>query len=53
MIKQATTLGELIKSGYQSKSIKDEIRQNLIKKIAAKKALPLFVSVNSCTNFCR
>ena len=33
---KATTLGELIKSGYQSKSIKDEIRQNLIRKIAAK-----------------
>jgi len=36
MIKQATTLGELKKNGYQTKSIKDEIRQNLIKKIAAK-----------------
>jgi magnesium chelatase subunit I len=31
-----TTLGELKKSGYVSKSIKDEIRTNLIKKIKAK-----------------
>src|SRR6187549_3188889 len=31
-----TTLGGLKKSGYVSKSIKDEIRQNLIKKITAK-----------------
>src|ERR1700741_1455601 len=30
------TLGELKKSGYVSKSIKDEIRHNLIKKIQAK-----------------
>ena len=30
------TLGELKKSGYVSKSIKDELRQNLIKKIQAK-----------------
>lgn len=30
------TLGELIKSGYVSTSIKDEIRTNLIKKIKAK-----------------
>ncbi len=30
------TLGELKKSGYVSKSIKDEIRNNLIKKIQAK-----------------
>jgi magnesium chelatase subunit I len=30
------TLGELKKSGYQSISIKDEIRKNLIKKITAK-----------------
>ncbi|MEX1201610.1 MAG: magnesium chelatase, partial [Ferruginibacter sp.] len=32
----ASTLGELKKSGYQPKSIKEEIRQNLIKKITAK-----------------
>ena len=30
------TLGELKKSGYVSKSIKDEIRNNLIKKIQSK-----------------
>ncbi|MCH5597086.1 hypothetical protein [Niabella ginsengisoli] len=30
---QATTLGELIKSGYKSRSIKEEIRQNLIQKL--------------------
>ena len=30
------TLGELKKSGYVSKSIKDEIRENIIKKIKAK-----------------
>lgn len=30
------TLGELKKSGYISKSVKDEIRENLIKKIKAK-----------------
>ena len=29
-----TTLGELKKSGYQSKSIKDELRDNLLEKIA-------------------
>jgi magnesium chelatase subunit I len=31
-----TTLGQLKKSGYTSKSIKDEIRNNLVKKIKAK-----------------
>src|SRR5580658_7800598 len=31
-----TTLGELKKSGYVSKSIKDELRTNLIKKIKLK-----------------
>jgi magnesium chelatase subunit I len=31
-----TTLGELKKSGYQPKSIRDEIRQNLIQKIQQK-----------------
>jgi magnesium chelatase subunit I len=36
MKKNITTLGELIKSGYVSTSIKDEIRINLIKKITAK-----------------
>src|SRR4249919_1041160 len=36
MTKKATTLGELKKQGYTSKSIKDELRENLIKKIRAK-----------------
>src|SRR6188474_2226619 len=36
MTKKATTLGELKKQGYTSKSIKDELRNNLIKKIQAK-----------------
>lgn len=36
MITKATTLGELKKSGYQPISIKDEIRNNLIKKLSAK-----------------
>ena len=35
-INKISTLGELKKSGYQSRSIKDEIRDNLIKKIKAK-----------------
>jgi len=30
-ISKIKTLGELKKSGYQSRSIKDEIRENLIK----------------------
>ena len=34
--KKPTTLGELKKSGYTSRSIKDEIRENLIIKIKAK-----------------
>ena len=36
MKKKPTTLGELKKQGYISKSIKDEVRDNLIKKIKAK-----------------
>jgi magnesium chelatase subunit I len=32
-IKSIKTLGELKKSGYETKSIKDEVRQNLIEKI--------------------
>ena len=36
MKKNSITLGELKKSGYVSTSIKDEIRNNLIKKITAK-----------------
>jgi magnesium chelatase subunit I len=35
-IKHINTLGELKEAGYQSKSIKEEIRQNLIKKLQAK-----------------
>ena len=35
-LKQITTLGELKKSGYVTRSIKNEIRENLIKKIKAK-----------------
>ena len=30
------TLGELVKSGYISRSIKDELRENLIRKIKSK-----------------
>src|ERR1700733_2655725 len=33
MKKNATTLGELKKSGYTSRSIRDEIRENLITKL--------------------
>jgi magnesium chelatase subunit I len=36
MTQKASTLGELKKSGYTPKSIKDEIRENLIIKIKAK-----------------
>jgi magnesium chelatase subunit I len=32
-MQQAKNLGELIKNGYQTKSIKDELRENLIEKI--------------------
>jgi magnesium chelatase subunit I len=35
-MQKITTLGQLKKSGYQSKSIKDELRDNLIEKIKAK-----------------
>ncbi len=35
-MKKATTLGELKKSGYKPKTIKDELRENLLKKIKAK-----------------
>lgn len=35
-IKKINTLGELKKSGYISRGIKDEIRENLVKKIKAK-----------------
>ena len=35
-VRERKTLGELKKSGYQSKSIKDELRDNLIQKIKNK-----------------
>ena len=35
-IENIKTLGDLIKVGYQSKSIKDELRDNLINKIKNK-----------------
>tara|TARA_R110002012_G_scaffold319389_2_gene539790 strand:+ start:176801 stop:178267 length:1467 start_codon:yes stop_codon:yes gene_type:complete len=38
-IKNIKTLGELKKSGYQSKSIKDELRENLIEKIKNKESI--------------
>ncbi|MFT7298535.1 MAG: magnesium chelatase subunit I [Sphingobacteriales bacterium] len=41
--KQAATLGELKKSGYQSKSVKNEIRDNLILKL--KSGEPVFDGV--------
>ena len=43
-----TTLGELKKSGYQSKSIKDELRHNLREKI--KSGLPTFEGVHGFEN---
>jgi magnesium chelatase subunit I len=42
------TLGELKKSGYQSKSIKDELRDNLIKKIKNKESA--FVGIHGYEN---
>lgn len=38
-IENITTLGELKKSGYQSKSIKNELRDNLIEKIKNKETI--------------
>ncbi|MBL7835510.1 MAG: magnesium chelatase [Cyclobacteriaceae bacterium] len=38
-MKQAKTLGELKASGYQSKSIKTELRENLIKKLKNKETV--------------
>ena len=35
-LKSIKTLGELKKSGYQSKSIKDELRENLISTMLSK-----------------
>ena len=37
-IKKITTLGQLKKSGYQSRSVKEEIRVNLIKKLQNKES---------------
>lgn len=42
------TLGELLKSGYQSKSIKDELRHNLREKI--KSGQPTFTGVHGFEN---
>jgi magnesium chelatase subunit I len=38
-IEKSTTLGALKESGYESKSIKDELRQNLIEKIKRKETV--------------
>ena len=39
MIENINTLGELVKSGYKSKSIKDELRENLISKMMSKETV--------------
>ena len=38
-MKDIKTLGELKKSGYKSRGIKDELRENLITKIKAKETI--------------
>jgi magnesium chelatase subunit I len=38
-IENINTLGELVKSGYKSKSIKDELRENLIAKMMSKETV--------------
>lgn len=38
-IENINTLGELLQSGYQSKSIKDELRHNLREKIKSEHLL--------------
>lgn len=38
-MKQVSTLGELKAAGYQSKSIKDELRENLIRKLSSGEAV--------------
>ena len=38
-ISTINTVGELIKSGYKSKSIKDELRENLIRKMQHKETV--------------
>ena len=40
---QATTLGALKKSGYKSRGIKDELRENLVEKIVKKQ--PVFKGI--------
>ncbi len=47
-IETITTLGELVKSGYKSKSIKDELRDNLREKIKSGK--PVFEGVHGFEN---
>ncbi|MFD2550610.1 magnesium chelatase [Bizionia sediminis] len=47
-IQTITTLGELKKSGYQARSIKDELRQNLIEKI--KNKTPIFEGIRGYEN---
>ncbi|AOW17048.1 magnesium chelatase [Polaribacter vadi] len=39
MIENINTFGELVKSGYKSKSIKDELRENLISKMMSKETV--------------
>ena len=43
------TLGALKESGYQSKSIKDELRDNLIAKIKNKEARNAFAARHKCS----
>ena len=47
-IESIKTLGELVKSGYKSKSIKDELRENLREKIKSGK--PVFEGVHGFEN---
>ena len=47
-IETIKTLGELVKSGYKSKSIKDELRDNLREKIKSGK--PVFEGVHGFEN---
>ncbi len=42
------TLGDLKKSGYQTKAIKDELRDNLIEKL--KSGMPVFEGVHGFEN---
>ena len=47
-MKEPTTLGELKKSGYQPRSVKEELRSNLIARIHGKK--PLFDGIHGYEN---